>query len=98
MRDAAALVARLRAAGGKITPQRLFLFRALEHAHRHPSAEDLYEEVRAELPMLSLGTVYKTLAELVDLGEVQTVETGDGRARYDPNTEPHAHLLCRVCG
>jgi Fe2+ or Zn2+ uptake regulation protein len=92
------LIARLRAAGGKLTPQRLFLFRALEHAHCHPSAEELYEEVRADLPTLSLGTVYKTLSELVELGEVQTVETGDGRAHYDPNTEPHAHLHCRRCG
>jgi Fur family transcriptional regulator, peroxide stress response regulator len=98
MKTSQDLVTRLRAAGGKLTPQRLFLFRALEHAHNHPSAEDLYAEVRADLPTLSLGTVYKTLSELVDLGEVQTVETGDGRAHYDPNTEPHAHLHCRRCG
>lgn len=97
MRSSEDLVVRLRAAGGKVTPQRLFLFRALEHADTHPTAEDLYEEVRADLPTLSLGTVYKTLSELVDLGEIQTVETGDGRARFDPNTEPHAHLLCRGC-
>jgi len=92
------LITRLRAAGGKLTPQRFFLFRALEHAQSHPSAEELYEEVRADLPSLSLGTVYKTLSELVELGELQTVETGDGRAHYDPNTEPHAHLHCRRCG
>lgn len=98
MKTSQDLIARLRAAGGKLTPQRLFLFRALEHAHSHPSAEDLYEEVRADLPTLSLGTVYKTLSELVGLGEVQTVETGDGRMHYDPNTEPHAHLHCRRCG
>lgn len=97
MRSSEDLVVRLRAAGGKVTPQRLFLFRALEHADTHPTAEDLYEEVRADLPTLSLGTVYKTLSELVDLGEIETVETGDGRARFDPNTEPHAHLLCRGC-
>lgn len=98
MKTSADLIARLRAAGGKLTPQRLFLFRALEHADTHPTAEALYEEVRADLPTLSLGTVYKTLSELVELGEVQTVDTGDGPARYDPNTEPHAHLLCRRCG
>ncbi|HEV7216638.1 MAG TPA: Fur family transcriptional regulator [Chloroflexota bacterium] len=98
MKTSQDLIARLRSAGGKLTPQRLFLFRALEHAHSHPSAEDLYDKVRVDLPSLSLGTVYKTLAELVDLGEVQTVETGDGRTHYDPNMEPHAHLHCRRCG
>ena len=98
MRSTEQLMSRLRARGGKVTPQRLYLFRALEHAAQHPTAEDLYDEVRAELPTLSLGTVYKTLAELVELGEVQTVETGDGRAHYDPNTAPHAHSICRQCG
>ena len=98
MKSAAQLVARLRAEGGKVTPQRLYLFRALEHAATHPTAEELYAAVRADLPTLSLGTVYKTLGELVELGEVQTVECRDGRARFDPNTEPHAHLICRGCG
>ncbi|MGI8916910.1 MAG: Fur family transcriptional regulator [Chloroflexota bacterium] len=98
MKTSQDLITRLRAAGGKLTPQRFFLFRALEHAQSHPSAEELFEEVRADLPSLSLGTVYKTLSELVELGELQTVETGDGRAHYDPNTEPHAHLHCRRCG
>lgn len=98
MRSTEQLMARVRATGGKVTPQRLYLYRALEHARSHPTAEDLYDEVRVELPTLSLGTVYKTLAELVELGEVRTVETGDGRTHYDPNTMPHAHSICRKCG
>lgn len=92
------LAAHLRAAGGKLTAQRLFLFRALEGATNHPTAEELYEQVRQELPTLSLATVYKTLAELVELSEVRTVEAGDGRMRFDPNTTPHAHYVCRACG
>lgn len=98
MRSAEDLSAALRAAGGKLTPQRLFLFRALEGNTSHPTAEELFERVRAELPTLSLGTVYKTLAELVDLNELRPVEVGDGRTRFDPNTAPHAHQLCRECG
>ncbi len=98
MRSAEQLAGRLRAAGGKLTPQRLFLFRALEGTTAHPTAEDLHEQVRADLPMLSLATVYKTLSELVGLGELRLVKSGDGRAHYDPNTEPHAHLVCRACG
>lgn len=98
VRSTEQLMARVRAKGGKVTPQRLYLYRALEHAAEHPTAEDLYEQVRIELPTLSLGTVYKTLAELVELGEVQTVEAGDGRTHYDPNTAPHAHSICRRCG
>jgi Fur family peroxide stress response transcriptional regulator len=92
------LIERLRAAGGKVTPQRLFLFRVLESATSHPTAEELYETLRHELPTLSLGTVYKILNELVDLGELATVDSGDGLTRYDPNTVPHAHLRCIQCG
>jgi Fe2+ or Zn2+ uptake regulation protein len=98
MQSTEQVLARWRAGGGKVTPQRLFLLRALEHAKTHPTAEDLYDVVRTDLPTLSVATVYKTLAELVELGEVQPIETGDGRTRYDPNMEPHAHLLCLRCG
>jgi Fe2+ or Zn2+ uptake regulation protein len=98
MQSTERVLARWRAGGGKVTPQRLFLLRALEHAETHPTAEDLYAAVRADLPTLSLATVYKTLAELVALGEVQPIVTGDGRTRYDPHMEPHAHVLCRRCG
>ncbi|MCL4541498.1 MAG: transcriptional repressor, partial [Chloroflexi bacterium] len=67
------LIERLRATGGKVTPQRLFLFRVLGSATNHPTAEELYETLRHELPTLSLGTVYKILNELVELGELDTV-------------------------
>ncbi|MCL4545712.1 MAG: transcriptional repressor [Chloroflexi bacterium] len=98
MKTTQQLVERLRSSGGKVTPQRLFLFRALEENKSHPTAEELYEAVRAELPTLSLGTVYKILGELVEIGEVRTLESGDGLTRYDPNTDPHEHLQCRRCG
>lgn len=57
----------------------------------HPTAEAVFEEVRKNLPKVSLGTVYRNLQRLVEDGDVVTRDLG-GIARYDPNTTPHVHL------
>jgi Fe2+ or Zn2+ uptake regulation protein len=51
------------------------------------------------VPEVSLATVYNTLNELVQLGEISELRLSDGSARYDPKTGPdHHHLVCRSCG
>jgi Fe2+ or Zn2+ uptake regulation protein len=88
-----------RAHGRKITAQRQCIFRALEGDVTHPSAERVHEQVRREMPHVSLKTVYQTLNDLADLGEISALELGTGAARFDPNVEtPHHHLVCRSCG
>ena len=58
-----------------------------------------HSRARAALPEISLATVYNTLNELVAMGEVRSVQAGDGLRRYDPNVaSPHQHLHCVVCG
>lgn len=92
------LADRLRASGRKVTPQRQSIVRALQGSALHPSAEMVYEAVRAELETISLKTVYQTLHDLVDLGEVAALDLGTGSVRFDPNVEtPHHHLVCRSC-
>lgn len=88
----------LRANGQKVTSQRLMVFQALQGRTDHPGAEDVFLAVRETLPAISRGTVYKILNELVELGELRQVDVGDGRARFDPNTEQHVHLRCVDCG
>jgi Fur family transcriptional regulator, stress-responsive regulator len=93
------LAGRLRASGRKVTPQRQSIVRALQGSDLHPSAEMVYEVVRAEMETISLKTVYQTLHDLVQLGEVSALELGTGSVRFDPNVEtPHHHLVCRSCG
>jgi Fe2+ or Zn2+ uptake regulation protein len=111
MRSPAELTRLFRAHGRKVTPQRQCIFRALQVASRrpsadrdpaadgHPSAERIHAIVRAEMETVSLKTVYSTLHDLVELGEVAALEVGTGAARYDPNVErTHHHLVCRSCG
>jgi Fur family transcriptional regulator, stress-responsive regulator len=99
MQSPDALTDLFRAHGRKITSQRQCIFRALEGDATHPSAERVHEKVRAEMPNVSLKTVYQTLNELAELGEIATLDLGTGAARFDPNVESaHHHLVCRRCG
>lgn len=51
----------------------------------HPTAEKLYKEIRLEHPKMSLGTVYRNLMFLTDIGEIQALNVGDGITHFDPN-------------
>ncbi|HEY6473687.1 MAG TPA: transcriptional repressor [Acidimicrobiales bacterium] len=99
MQSPDALTDLFRANGRKITAQRQCIFRALEGDLTHPSAERVHEKVRREMPNVSLKTVYQTLNDLAELGEITQLDVGTGSARFDPNVEaPHHHLVCRTCG
>lgn len=63
----------------------------------HPTADMVYTSLREEFPNISLGTVYRNLSLLVELGEIKKLTT-DGADRYDAVTEPHSHFICRRCG
>ena len=57
----------------------------------------IYQHVREENPKISLGTVYRNLTLLVDLGEVRKISTGDGTDHFDADTSAHSHYFCRCC-
>lgn len=63
----------------------------------HPTADMIYTSIREEFPNISLGTVYRNLSLLVELGEIKKVTT-DGADRFDAKVEPHSHFICRKCG
>ena len=88
--------ARLRAAGLRVTPQRVAVLEALA-ASSHPTADDIYRQVAQHHPGIGLATIYNTLATLTERGQVLTVAAPDGR-RYDLRTEEHQHIRCRRCG
>ena len=84
--------------GLKVTPQRQCIFGVL-HATEgaHPSAEAVHDAVLDQLPMVSLKTVYQTLNDLAQAGEIRTIDIGSGAARFDPNTGDHHHAVCDTC-
>lgn len=92
------LTERFRAEGLKVTPQRQRIFAVLHGSGDHPTAEAVWEHVRVEMPTVSLKTVYQTLNELCDMGEIQSLDLGTGSMRFDPTVDQHQHLVCEVCG
>lgn len=93
------LVQRLRDRGWRLTAQRRVVAEVLAGEHIHLTADAVYTRAQRLLPEISLATVYNTLNELVDMGEVLEISTGDGPKRYDPNTTvAHHHLYCVGCG
>ncbi len=93
------LVQRLRDRGWRLTVQRRVVAEVLAGDHVHLTADAVHSRAQVVLPEISLATVYNTLNELVDMGEVLEISAGDGPKRYDPNTTiPHHHLYCLVCG
>jgi Fe2+ or Zn2+ uptake regulation protein len=88
----------LRERGLKVTPQRLAVHRAVSQSVGHPDAEEIWASVRAELPSISLRTVYEVLHTLADLGEIREVDLATGSSRFDPTTSDHHHIVCTSCG
>jgi Fe2+ or Zn2+ uptake regulation protein len=92
------LATALRAAGHRVTSQRLVLYRVLRELGRHAHAEEIARVSSERLPGLSLPTVYATLELFEGLGLVRRVDAGGPAALFDPRTDPHAHFACRGCG
>ena len=64
----------------------------------HPTAETVYLGIKEEFPNISLGTVYRNLSLLSDIGEIQKLSTGIGPDRFDGNPALHYHFICKHCG
>ena len=64
----------------------------------HPTADVVYMNVRQEYPNISLGTVYRNLTLLSDIGEIQRLRLGDGVDHFDADTSKHYHFVCTRCG
>jgi Fe2+ or Zn2+ uptake regulation protein len=84
--------------GLRVTPQRQRIFQILAESSTHPTADSVYARIRQDMPTISLKTVYDVLNELVELGEIQQLDFGEGARRFDPTTAQHHHLLCERCG
>jgi Fur family peroxide stress response transcriptional regulator len=95
--DASAIEA-LRSKGYKATPQRIAICRFALNSRAHPSAQQVYDEVRKIHPTVSLATVYKTLGVLKDLNLIQELNLPQGQARFDSYMKPHINLICLKCG
>lgn len=92
------LVRKLTERGHRLTPQRMAVLRILAYSDGHPNVQQIYDQVKPDFPMTSLGTIYKTVTLLKEMGEVVELGFGDDSNRYDgrrPYTHPH--VVCLEC-
>ena len=78
--------------------QRTLVLDVLKASHEHPNAEEVYLAVKQQLPDISLGTVYRNLNLLEEMGQIIRIQTGIGGDRFDAVTRMHPHLICTECG
>jgi Fur family transcriptional regulator, peroxide stress response regulator len=88
---------RCRAVGLALTHQREVIYRTVTDLKDHPSPEFIYEQVRREIPSISLGTVYKNIKTFVDAGLLREVSPHHGTLRLEANLHAHHHLVCTKC-
>jgi Fur family transcriptional regulator, ferric uptake regulator len=89
----------LRAHGGRSTPARRTVIRAILSADgHHVTAPELLAEIRRTDPEFQESSTYRTLNRLVELGLLRQLHLGPGGAIYHLGTEPHHHLVCVHCG
>lgn len=80
------------------TRQRDLVLKVLRSTRTHPTAYWVYEQVRKEIPDVSLGTIYRNLRVLKDMGEISELEFGPTFSRFDGNPRNHYHFTCTACG
>lgn len=82
----------------KYSRQREVIKELLCNSCEHPTADIIYMNARQEFPNISLGTVYRNLNLLADLGDAIKITTPNGAVHFDGRTEPHYHFHCNKCG
>jgi Fur family transcriptional regulator, ferric uptake regulator len=82
----------------RFTKQRRIILEELRRSKSHPTADEVYDMVRRRLPNISLGTVYRNLVLLSELGLILRLDLYGTRMHFDGTTENHYHVRCVHCG
>lgn len=82
----------------RFSKKRQAILDCLRSVKSHPDAEWIHARLLPRFPGLSLGTVYRNLAQMKEQGLVRSVGVVDGKERFDGNVLPHSHVVCRLCG
>src|SRR6266480_7994523 len=82
----------------KLTRQREAVLQVIRSREDHPTANEIFQAARLQLPTISYATVYNSLRFLKEARLVHEIKFGDGASRYDRETERHDHAICNECG
>ncbi|MGL4801338.1 MAG: Fur family transcriptional regulator [Cetobacterium sp.] len=82
----------------KFSKQRELILNYILNSHEHLTADTIYADLKKDNPELSLGTVYRNLTKLTEIGAIKKVSLPNQVDKFDKNLEPHAHFICDECG
>jgi Fur family transcriptional regulator, ferric uptake regulator len=83
------IIDRCEAKGLRMTGQRRVIAQVMEDAKDHPDAEEIYARASKIDDAISLATVYRTVKLFDEIGILERLEFGDGRARFEDADRPH---------
>ncbi|SDL39246.1 Fur family transcriptional regulator [Halarsenatibacter silvermanii] len=81
----------------RMTKQRKAILEVLKNTDSHPTADEIYEEVKKEIPNISLGTIYRNLNVLEEMDEIMVLDYGSTHSRFDGCSKNHYHFHCSEC-
>ena len=87
----------VRAAGGRVTPERKLLLRIITD-NAHLDASEIFLLAKEEIPKISLSTVYRAIGLLRELGIVSANDLGEDHCHYEVQARKHHHCICLRCG
>ena len=83
--------------GLKATPQRVTILSAIQK-QGHANVDEIYKEAKEKHSTMSLATVYKNVTALVEINLLKELALNNFKSKYEINTKPHSHLICKKCG
>ena len=82
----------------RATKQRASILEVLRNTRSHPTADQIYDAVRKEIPNISKGTVYRNLEVLREDGAISELNLNGTLSRYEEKQYRHYHFICEKCG
>lgn len=81
----------------KYSKQRELIYEQLKSNPIHPTAEEVYLQLKPHHPNISLATVYRNLNKLAESSIIKKIQGLDASDRFDHNTHEHYHFICEKC-
>ena len=78
--------------------QREKIYAIIRASAEHPTAKEVYDQLRKESPAAGLGNVYRNIGILLEEGRIVRRDFGDGIEHFDAVTNLHYHFVCESCG
>ena len=82
----------------RLTKQRKEVYEAVSGRRDHPTATEIFIDVKDRMPTISLATIYNCLEALTQVGLVRQVNLHREPSRFCPNVKEHGHFFCGECG